>query len=95
MSEQIDLTSPDQAVAGTVQYYIAALLLDRDSARVEIRLNSPRGIQRAFTFTGNDALAFIKAMNKRNASIVSNEKWTLTKLITNGDLNGTVSGVPD
>ncbi len=35
------------------------------------------------------------ALNKRNATVTSNEKWTLNQLVSNGYLAGTVSGNPD
>ena len=95
MAEQINLTQPDQAVAGTSDYYIAGLILDRDAVRVEIRLNSSGGYHRTFTFTGDAAKTYMNTLNKRNASTVSNNEWTLKQLISKGYLSGTVIGMPD
>ena len=95
MAEQINLITPDQAVAGTSDYYIAGLIQDRDAVRVEIRLNSSGGYHRTFTFTGNDAKAYMSTLNQRNASIVSNDRWTLNQLKSKGYLSGTISGTPD
>ena len=93
--EKITLTAPDQAVIGTSEYYVAGLIIDRDALRVEIRLGSPGGFRRTFVFSGEDARTYMNAINKRNATVTSNEKWTLNQLINLGYLAGTVSGTPD
>jgi hypothetical protein len=93
--EQVDLLSPDQASPGTLAYYVAEISMDRDAATVEIRLCSPIGLTRTFTFSGADALSYIRAMNRRDASTISNEKWTLQQLITKGYLSGSISGTPE
>ncbi len=95
MTEQIILTTPDQASAGTSDYYIARQILDRDVLKVEIQLGSSVGLRRIFVFNGDDAKAYMDTLNKRNASTVSNNKWTLNQLVSKGYLKGTVSGTPD
>ena len=93
--EQIDLTVPDQAITGTSRYYVARLDMDWDAVRVVIYLNSPSGIKKTLSFSGADAMNYMKALNKRNAATTSNLKWTLEQLISKGWLAGTVSGTPD
>ncbi len=93
--EQIDLTTPDQATAGTPLYRIARADLDKEGARVTFYLNSDVGLRKTITITGADATTYLNALNKRNATGTSNNTWTLNQLITKGYLAGTVSGTPD
>lgn len=95
MAERIDLTTADQTSTGTLHYRIMRSDLDKESARVTFYLNSDGGFRKVLVFTGNDALTYIKAVNRRNATITSNEKWTLNQLVSKGYLAGTVSGTPD
>lgn len=93
--EQVDLTSPDQASAGTPSYYIVRSDMDWEGVRVTIYLSSSSGLRKTITITGADATAYMKAANKRDSSVISLQKWTLNQLITKGYLSGTVSGTPD
>ena len=95
MSEQINLTTPDQSSVGTPSYYIAHLDLDWDGACVIISLNSTSGLRKTMTFTGTDAITYMKAANKRDFTTTSMQKWTLNQLISKGWLSGTLSGTPD
>ena len=92
MAEQINLTSPDQAKVGTSDYWVAALLLDRDAARVEIRLNSAKGLGRTISYSGSTATAMMKALNTANLSVKSLDKRILERLIADGFLTGIISG---
>ena len=93
--EPINLTTPEQATTGTPSYHIARLDLDWDGVRVTVYLNSPSGITKVLTFTGADATIYMRALNKRDSSVTSAQKWTLNKLNSKGWLSGTVSGTPD
>jgi hypothetical protein len=93
--EKIDLSTPDQTSAGTTSYYIARLDMDWDASRVVIYLNSSTGLTRTLTFEGANATNYMKALNKRHATVTSNQKWTLEQLVSKGFLTGTVSGVAD
>ena len=93
--EQIDLTTPDQATAGTPSYYIARADLDWDGARVTIHLNSASGLKKTLTFTGADATTYMRAANKRDFTTTSLQKWTFNQLKLKGYIDGTVSGTPD
>ncbi len=93
--EQIDLTVPDQATPGTPTYYIAAITMDRDAVRVDIRLGSSIGLMKTLTFTGAEAASYIRTANKKDFTTVSMQKWTLGLLIAKGWLAGTISGVPE
>jgi len=95
MGEQLDLTTPDQANAGTPSYYISRADLDWDSARVTIYLNSAIGLRKTLVFSGTDATDYMRAANKRDFSTISLQKWTFNQLKLRGYLEGTVSGTPD
>lgn len=95
MTEQINLIAPEQASDGTTHYWINRSELDREGARVSFHLGSAKGFNKVITISGDDALAYLKALNKRNATVTSNEKWTLQQLVAKGYLSGTISGTPD
>jgi len=98
MSEQLNLTTPETfATPASITWWkINQLDLCRDPARVTIHLLGTNGENRTFTLTGAAATTYINALNKRNATTKSNEKWTIEKLISlYDDLDGTVSGTPD
>lgn len=95
MAEQINLTTPDQTSGGTPHYWINRADLDKEGARVVFYLGSTAGFKKTITITGADALTYINALNKRNATATSNERWTLNQLISKQYLSGTVSGTPD
>ena len=94
MAEQINLTSPDQAVVGTSEYHIAALTLDWDGARIDIRLNSAKGLARTFSYAGQTATDLLKVLNTVNLSVKSLHKRVFDRLMADGHLAGSVSGVP-
>lgn len=95
--EQLDLTTPETFSAPTsiTTYKIRRITMDWESAKVEIWLTGSGGQRKVLSFTGAEATAYMTNLNKRNASVVSNQKWTLQLLVTNGYLAGTVSGTPD
>ncbi len=97
MAEQLDLTTPETfgAPASITYWRIDELHLYKSEAKVVIALVGTNSEKRTFTFTGALATAYIVALNKRNATVTSNEKWTLNQLVSNGYLAGTVSGNPD
>ena len=92
--EQLDLTTPEtfSAPSSITYWRIDELHLYRSDAKVIIGLVGTNGEKRTYTFTGSLATTYLNALNTRNATTTSNEKWTLNQLVTNGYLNGTVSG---
>ena len=94
MAEQINLTKPDQAVAGTTNYWIAALRLDWDSVRVEIQLNSAGGLRRSVSYSGDVAKTMMAGLNTANLSAKSLHKRIFERLVADGHLAGSVSGLP-
>ena len=95
--EQLDLTTPEtfSAPSSITYWRIDELHLYKSEAKVIIALIGTNGEKRTYTFTGSLATTYLVALNKRNATTTSNEKWTLNQLVTNGYLNGTVSGSPE
>ena len=93
--EQIELTTPDQATAGTPSYYISRYDMDSDAARVTIYLNSASGLRKTLVITGTDATTYIRAAKKRDFTSTSLDKWTFNQLKLRGYLDGTVTGTPD
>lgn len=95
MAEQINLTTADQVVAGTNDYHVAALLLDWDGARIDVRLIAANGLSRTISYSGDTATTLMKALNTANLSIKSLHKRIFERLVAGGYLAGAVSGVPD
>ena len=95
--EQLDLTTPETFAAPSIitSWRIDELHLYKAEAKVIIALVGTNGEKRTYTLTGLLATTYIKALNKRDATTTSNEKWTLNHLVTRGYLTGTVSGTPD
>lgn len=95
--EQLDLTTPETfaAPSSITSWRIDEIHLYKAEAKVIIALVGTNGEKRTYTFTGSLATTYMNALNKRNATTTSNEKWTLNQLVTKGYLLGTVSGTPD
>lgn len=98
MSEQLDLTTPETFPAPPAinGWKINREDLCRSPARATFYLIGTNGEERTYTFTGAQATTYINALNKRNATVKSNEKWTIEQLQSViPALAGTVSGTPD
>ena len=95
-AEQIDLTDPDQAVAGTLTYKIIQLVLDMEQGRIVVRLVGSGG-QRKEVVLGDaaNARAMLKALNKADLSVKSLNRRIMEKLLADGHLEGSISGTPD
>lgn len=98
MAEQLDLTTPEtfSAPASITWWKINRMDMCRNPARVTFHLLGTNGEERTYTFTGTQATTYINALNKRNATVKSNKKWTIEQLQSViPELAGTVSGTPD
>jgi hypothetical protein len=90
--EQIDLTAP----VIISSYKVVELNLDLRGQEIRIVLyNSVANKDITVTYNGPTALALIIQMNKMNFSTNSMQKVILNKLITDGKIIGTISGIPD
>ncbi len=91
-AEQIDLTTPITISS----FKVVELHLDLRGQEIRIVLyNSVANKDMTVIYTGPTALALMVQMNKMNFSTTSMQKVILNKLITDGKLTGTVSGIPD
>lgn len=94
--EQIDLLAPDQVQAGTLTYSIAQIVLDQEHGRIVIRLVGGDGERKEVVFGDADnARSMLRALNKVNLSTKSLHRRIMEKLLADGHLAGTISGVPD
>ena len=94
--ERVDLTAPDQAVAGTLTYKIIQLVLDWEHGRIVVRLIGSGGQRKEVMFGDADnARAMMKALNTANLSNKSLHRRIMEKLISDGHLAGSISGIPD
>lgn len=91
--EQVDLTAPVQPPA-TTHYRISRIMLDWDAACIDIILRDNVGGTTTATYTGQDATDLMVFLNTANLTNNSLHKRTLNKLIADGKLIGTVTGVP-
>ncbi len=94
--EQINLTAPDQAVAGTLTYKIIQLVLDMEHGRIVVRLIGSGGQRKEVLFGDADnARAMMKTLNTANLSNKSLHRRIMEKLISSGHLVGSISGTPN
>ena len=94
--EQIDLTVPDQAQIGTLTYNIARLVLDWEHGRIVIVLVGDNDERKQIVFgEADNARAMMRALNKANLSVMSLHRRIMEKLVNDGHIVGSISGVPD
>ena len=90
--EQVDIT-PVVPPART-HYTISRLTLDWDAACIDITLRDNTGGTQTHTYSGAEATNLMRTLNTANLSTNSLHKRTLTKLIADGKLAGTITGTP-
>ena len=95
MAETLVLTAPI-TYPSTTSWSLVEFSLRKSPWQVRLGLSGPNGESKSINFEGSEAQTYIVALNKRNATVTSNEKWTLNLLVTNRYLPaGSVSGTPD
>lgn len=92
--EQLTLTAA-QTYPSTTFWKISALHLDWTAARIDIVLLGTNGEQKTFSYTGATATTFMIALNKLNLSVQSLHSRIMTRLVADGFLAGSVTGIPD
>lgn len=92
--EKIDLSTPIQAPSITT-YTVMRLEMDWPNGTVHIGLADQLGGTKSFSYTGASATTMIKALNTSNFSVKSLQKRILEQLVSDGKLDGVISGVPD
>lgn len=93
--EQIDLASADQVKPGTTFYKVLALDLNWGGKTIEVTLTGADGIQRTFRYSGTMAETMMIALNKADLSVKSLHRRILERLMNDGLLSGTITGLPD
>ena len=91
--EQIDLSVVVQPAAVST-YRIDRIVLDWASACIDITLRDNTGGMTSATYSGQEATDMMLILNTANLTNNSLHKRTLTKLIADGKLDGTISGNP-
>lgn len=92
--EKIELTDPVVKPALT-SYQVARLSMDWASLVIDILVVSDTGESQAFTYSGTDAAAMMKALNTANLSQKSLHRRVMERLVADGHISGTISGVPE
>ena len=95
MAEQLDLTTPVLATGGTSFWKVDSLHLFKDKAVISIILDGDNGERLTLGYTGSEATDLMIALNKADLTIKSLHKRILERLVTDGKLAGTISGLPD
>lgn len=96
MVEKVDLSTPDQVEPGTNTYRVSRVDLNFDGEYIGIWLVGDNGEVKEISYNENNgALALMITLNKVDLSAKSLHKRLLEKLIADGHLAGTVSGIPD
>lgn len=94
--EQVDLTTPDQVRAGTSTYKVARLTLDFGNGYIYISLIGANGEEKTVTYersAGGPAL--MRSLNRPGMQTKSLHRRIMEKLIADGHLVGSISGMPD
>lgn len=96
MAEQVDLSAP-VAKPSTANYRVSYLNLDVDNLRISVFLTANNGetLQKVYDATTVPTGAtLLTALNRGNFSVNSLIKAIYNRLIADGILVGTISGVP-
>ena len=94
--ERIDLVAPDQAVAGTMTYKIVRIVFDWEHGRFAIMLKGANGARKEVVYGQNTgARDLMRSLNRANFTTKSLHRRLMEKLLADGHLVGSISGVPD
>lgn len=101
--EELILTSPVVQSKTTTKYRVASITLDLDTRAsagdppglIAITLRSNLNEAIYHTYTGTIASTLIRQLNVVNLSTKSLHKRIIERLVSDGILEGTISGVPD
>jgi hypothetical protein len=92
MAELITLTTPVPALA---TYTVVELHLNWPAESLSIGLRGSNGEMTFHSYSGAEATALMRALNKANLSTSSLQKRAIQQLVADGKLAGTISGSPD
>lgn len=94
MAEAITVTTPP-APAVSHDYQVVYLGLDWEDAQIAIKLRDTNGKKIGHNYRGATALTLMRALNTANLSLKSLHRRVLERLVADGVIGGTISGVPD
>lgn len=92
--EQIDLTSPEIKPSNTY-YRVERLTLDWPAKAIYVQLKGTNGEAKSFSYSGDIAQILMIALNTANLSIKSLHRRIMERLVTDGLIDGTISGAVD
>lgn len=94
MAEAITKTLP-AIPAVVVEYQVVYLELDWERARIVVKLHGSDGSRLSHNYRGDTATQLMRALNTANLSAKSLHRRVLERLVADGVIGGTISGVPD
>lgn len=92
--EKLTLTAP-KTYPAIADWQVAQLRLDWPGQRIDIMLIGTNSETLNVAYTGATATAFMASLNKANLSVQSLHSRILSRLVVDGFLAGTVTGLPD
>lgn len=93
--ERVDLSTPIVKPDVTT-YEIGSLLLElRPNPRIVVTLVGSDGTGKVHEYTGSEALTMLRALNTAPLNVKSLHRRVMERLIADGVIGGTISGVPD
>lgn len=92
--EKLTLTVA-KAYPSIADWQVAQLRLDWPGQRIDIMLLGTNSETLNAAYTGATATAFMKALNTANLTVQSLHSRILSRLVADGFLVGTVTGLPD
>ena len=90
--EQIRLAAPISKPA-TTAFQVVRLTLDWESKVIDVTVRSDTGETQTHTFS--DAESLLRGLNTANLSTTSLHRRILGKMVADGLLAGSISGVPE
>lgn len=94
--EQINLPEPIKADPGSDTFTVARLDFELSpEPKIKILLNGNNGHKISHSYEGITALNLLRYVNTANFSTNSLHKQLMNRLITDGVISGTITGVPD
>jgi len=95
MAEQLDLASPEKSAPGTVTWKPFLLHLNNEAATIKAAFRGDNGEYTSIEYEGSMATTLMKALNKADLSVKSLQRRIMERAVSDGKLNGTISGTPD
>ena len=94
--ETVTLTAPEiTPQITTTEYRVVFLLLDWEHASIVIHLRGTNAERKEVRYDGADATTLMVGLNKANMATKSLHRRILERLVADGKLSGTITGVPD